>query len=128
MARNAWRPFLWAILLLALAHANSRAEGNPPQQKPLPEEVVFPGGGRELHGFLWKPEGDGPFPAVLWNHGSEKLPGSQPARREQLRKTLPIRRVVVAGDIAALAVHLMTNTAVSGATYDLDGRQQLVEG
>lgn len=44
-----------------------------------PEEVVFPGDGRELHGFLWKPEGAGPFRAVLWNHGSEKLPGSQPA-------------------------------------------------
>jgi len=44
-----------------------------------PEEVVFPNGKLELHGFLWKPAGDGPFPAVLWNHGSEKLPGSQPA-------------------------------------------------
>ncbi|HET9284156.1 MAG TPA: hypothetical protein VFR24_19565 [Candidatus Angelobacter sp.] len=32
----------------------------------------------ELHGFLWKPDGPGPFPAVLWNHGSEKLPGSLP--------------------------------------------------
>jgi hypothetical protein len=27
-----------------------------------------------------------------------------------------------------LAVHLMTNTAVTGATYDIDGGQQLVEG
>jgi len=44
-----------------------------------PEEVVFPSGGRQLHGFLWKPEGSGPFPAIVWNHGSEKLPGSQPA-------------------------------------------------
>jgi carboxymethylenebutenolidase len=43
------------------------------------EEVVFPGGGRELHGFLWKPEGSGPFPVVVWNHGSERRPGSQPA-------------------------------------------------
>lgn len=43
-----------------------------------PEEVVFSGGERELHGFLWKPEGNGPFRAVVWNHGSEKLPGSQP--------------------------------------------------
>src|SRR5207302_1736692 len=34
------------------------------------------------------------------------------ARREQLRTTLPIRRVVGPADIAALAVHLMTNTAV----------------
>jgi dipeptidyl aminopeptidase/acylaminoacyl peptidase len=44
-----------------------------------PEEVVFPSGGRQLHGFLWKPQGSGPFRAILWNHGSEKLPGSQPA-------------------------------------------------
>jgi NAD(P)-dependent dehydrogenase (short-subunit alcohol dehydrogenase family) len=49
------------------------------------------------------------------------------ARREQLRSTLPIRRVVGPADIAALAVHLMTNTAVTGATFDIDGGQQLVE-
>ena len=44
-----------------------------------PEEVVFPAGGGQLHGFLWKPEGSGPFRAIVWNHGSEKMPGSQPA-------------------------------------------------
>jgi NAD(P)-dependent dehydrogenase (short-subunit alcohol dehydrogenase family) len=49
-------------------------------------------------------------------------------RREKLRATLPIRRVVGPADIAALAVHLMTNTAVTGATFDIDGGQQLVEG
>jgi NAD(P)-dependent dehydrogenase (short-subunit alcohol dehydrogenase family) len=49
-------------------------------------------------------------------------------RREQLRTTLPIGRVVGPADIAALAVHLMTNTAVTGATFDIDGGQQLVEG
>ena len=49
-------------------------------------------------------------------------------RREQLRATLPIRRVVGPADVAALAVHIMTNTALTGATYDIDGGQQLVEG
>jgi NAD(P)-dependent dehydrogenase (short-subunit alcohol dehydrogenase family) len=49
-------------------------------------------------------------------------------RREQLRNTLPIGRVVGPGDVAALAVHLMTNTAVTGATFDIDGGQQLVAG
>jgi len=49
-------------------------------------------------------------------------------RREQLRTTLPIRRVVGPADIAALAVHLMINTAVTGATYDIDGGEQLVPG
>jgi NAD(P)-dependent dehydrogenase (short-subunit alcohol dehydrogenase family) len=47
-------------------------------------------------------------------------------RREQLRATLPIRRVVGPADVGALAVHLMTNTALTGATYDIDGGQQLV--
>jgi NAD(P)-dependent dehydrogenase (short-subunit alcohol dehydrogenase family) len=47
-------------------------------------------------------------------------------RREQLRATLPIRRVVGPEDVAALAVHLMANTAVTGATFDVDGGQQLV--
>jgi NAD(P)-dependent dehydrogenase (short-subunit alcohol dehydrogenase family) len=50
------------------------------------------------------------------------------ARREQLRATLPVRRVVGPADIAALAVHIMVNTALTGATYDIDGGQQLVTG
>jgi len=49
-------------------------------------------------------------------------------RREQLRATLPIGRVVGPADVAALAVHIMTNTALTGATYDIDGGQQLVSG
>jgi NAD(P)-dependent dehydrogenase (short-subunit alcohol dehydrogenase family) len=47
-------------------------------------------------------------------------------RRDQLRATLPIGRVVAPADIAALAVHIMTNTALTGATYDIDGGQQLI--
>jgi NAD(P)-dependent dehydrogenase (short-subunit alcohol dehydrogenase family) len=59
---------------------------------------------------------------------SASLLGDQlDARREQLRTELPIRRVVGPADIARLAVHLMTNTAVTGATFDIDGGQQLVE-
>jgi NAD(P)-dependent dehydrogenase (short-subunit alcohol dehydrogenase family) len=48
-------------------------------------------------------------------------------RRDQLRTTLPIGRVVGPADVAALAIHVMTNTALTGATYDIDGGQQLVE-
>ena len=47
-------------------------------------------------------------------------------RRNQLRATLSIWRVVGPADVAALAVHIMTNTALTGATYDVDGGQQLV--
>ena len=48
-------------------------------------------------------------------------------RRSQLRAKLPIRRVVQPGDVAALAVHIMTNTALTGATYDVDGGQQFLD-
>jgi NAD(P)-dependent dehydrogenase (short-subunit alcohol dehydrogenase family) len=47
-------------------------------------------------------------------------------RREELRAQLPIGRVVGPDDVAALAVHLMVNTALTGATFDIDGGQQLV--
>ena len=49
-------------------------------------------------------------------------------RRDQLRTTLPIGRVVGPTDVAALAIHIMANTALTGATYDIDGGQQLVPG
>ncbi|MFJ4519201.1 SDR family oxidoreductase [Streptomyces sp. NPDC088816] len=55
--------------------------------------------------------------SVLENHIEE--------RREELRAKLPIGRVVGPADVAALAVHIMTNTALTGATYDIDGGQQL---
>jgi NAD(P)-dependent dehydrogenase (short-subunit alcohol dehydrogenase family) len=62
---------------------------------------------------------DTPLSARLLGEGLEQ-------RREQLRATLPIRRVVGPADVAALAVHLMANTALTGATYDIDGGQSLV--
>jgi NAD(P)-dependent dehydrogenase (short-subunit alcohol dehydrogenase family) len=58
---------------------------------------------------------------------SASLLGDQlDARRDELRATLPIGRVVGPADIAALAVHLMANSALTGATYDIDGGQQLL--
>jgi NAD(P)-dependent dehydrogenase (short-subunit alcohol dehydrogenase family) len=62
---------------------------------------------------------DTPLSASLLGDGLE-------ARREHLRETLPIGRVVGPADVAALALHLMTNTALTGATYDIDGGQQFV--
>ncbi len=47
-------------------------------------------------------------------------------RREELRATLPIRRVVEPADVAAMVLTLMTSTALTGATYDVDGGQQLI--
>ena len=59
-------------------------------------------------------------------HAADDLRDQLNSRREELTKQLPIRRVVSAADVAALALHLMTNTAVTGATFDIDGGQRLV--
>jgi carboxymethylenebutenolidase len=50
--------------------------GNAQSAVAQPELVGFKSGDLELKGFLWKPAGAGPFPAILWDHGSEKLPGT----------------------------------------------------
>jgi NAD(P)-dependent dehydrogenase (short-subunit alcohol dehydrogenase family) len=62
---------------------------------------------------------DTPLSASLLGDGLE-------ARREQLRGRLPIGRVVEPQDVAALALHLMVNSALTGATYDIDGGQSLL--
>jgi NAD(P)-dependent dehydrogenase (short-subunit alcohol dehydrogenase family) len=63
---------------------------------------------------------DTPLSASLLGEGLD-------ARRAQLRAALPIGRVVTPADVAALAVHIMANTALTGATYDIDGGQQFVQ-
>jgi NAD(P)-dependent dehydrogenase (short-subunit alcohol dehydrogenase family) len=63
---------------------------------------------------------DTPLSATILGEGLDR-------RRERLRATLPIQRVVGPEDVADLAVDLMTNTAVTGATFDIDGGQQLIE-
>jgi dienelactone hydrolase len=65
-----------ALAVLLCASPAAPAHQGPPPQAQL---VSFPApGGVTLQGFLYLPDGPGPFPAVLWNHGSEKFPAWQP--------------------------------------------------
>lgn len=76
-----------AIVLLALASwlpaADPKTETRPgpgADRKATPEEVgaelvTYLPGETPLRGFIYKPPGPGPFPAVLYNHGSEHIPG-----------------------------------------------------
>jgi hypothetical protein len=50
-----------------------------------PELITFTSGDLALKGFVWKPEGPGPFPAIVWNHGSERLPGTVDSVRPLFR-------------------------------------------
>ena len=33
-------------------------------------DVHYPSGGLRIQAYLYKPDGEGPFPAVIYNHGS----------------------------------------------------------
>jgi carboxymethylenebutenolidase len=63
---------LVAVALVALAPLGAQ-ESNLHK-----ERVTFPHGNLTLVGFLFRPNGPGPFPAIIWNHGSEKNPGTSP--------------------------------------------------
>jgi dienelactone hydrolase len=60
------------LLVAAFLTANESVWG----QTARPELIGLKNGELELKGFIWKPSGDRPFPALLWNHGSEKNPGT----------------------------------------------------
>jgi len=40
------------------------------------QRITFKSDNLTLVGFLFKPDGPGPFPALVWNHGSEQNPGT----------------------------------------------------
>ena len=58
-------PFLLACLLLV-----SLSSLGETGQAVAPQLVTFPSGKLQLKAYLWTPTGPGPFPAVLFNHGS----------------------------------------------------------
>jgi carboxymethylenebutenolidase len=67
------RAVLLAAACLVPCVASAAAPGAPPVQK-----VTFESDGLVLVGFLYHPPGAGPWPALVWNHGSEKDPGAGP--------------------------------------------------
>jgi dienelactone hydrolase len=64
----------WLVLsVFGLAPAPVLGQSGEPDL-PAPEIVHYTSGGLSLKGFLYRPPGPGPFPAILWNHGSEPNP------------------------------------------------------
>ena len=63
---------LTMFVALAAAAAETTENEGPPADAEL---VSFPSGDLTLRGFLYRPTGPGPFPAIVWNHGSEPKPG-----------------------------------------------------
>jgi NAD(P)-dependent dehydrogenase (short-subunit alcohol dehydrogenase family) len=76
------------------------------------------GGRRTAPGRSLVPALTAALPALTRNLALEVAP---------VRVNLIAAGFVDPADVATLAVHLMTNTAVTGATFEIDGGQQLVE-
>jgi dienelactone hydrolase len=81
LSRAARSHLVGLVLLMGCTHPSVPS---PREAPPAAARLVsFPAlDGVELHGFLYLPSGAGPFPAVLWNHGSERFPGWQPGLAE----------------------------------------------
>ena len=72
-----------ALLLAVAMSAAIGAQGVAQVAKP--ETVVVQSGGLRLHAVLWRPQGRGPFPAVLFNHGSGHATGADVSGRRDQR-------------------------------------------
>jgi dienelactone hydrolase len=66
----------FAFVLLLVSAPVPVAFGQISEQSIAPQIVEIPSGNLRLKAFLWKPAGRGPFPAILFNHGSG---GADPA-------------------------------------------------
>jgi dipeptidyl aminopeptidase/acylaminoacyl peptidase len=71
------RPLALLVMLGLCLAAPARAQDTPPAGY-TKERVTFKSGDLTLVGFLFKPDRPGPFPGLIWNHGSEKNPGTSP--------------------------------------------------
>jgi carboxymethylenebutenolidase len=60
------------------------------------ERVTYTNDGLTLVGYVYKPNGAGPFPTVVWNHGSEPKPGGGPQFDSVAAVFVPAGYVVVA--------------------------------
>jgi dienelactone hydrolase len=58
-------PFALLLALVASARADAPA---------APTEITLAGKAGKLQAWLWRPAGPGPFPALVYNHGSEPDP------------------------------------------------------
>ncbi|MDB6026705.1 MAG: dienelactone hydrolase [Verrucomicrobiales bacterium] len=56
----AWSTTSWSVDIKAQTPA------------PIPETVAYKTGDTILKAYIYRPEGEGPFPAIVWQHGSPK--------------------------------------------------------
>jgi len=68
-------------LVAAAAHSQSPADS-------AYTEVFYPSGSLRIHAYLYKPNGDGPFPVVIYNHGARTGRPRRPEPNEYIGRLL----------------------------------------
>jgi dipeptidyl aminopeptidase/acylaminoacyl peptidase len=96
--------------------------GEDPDNRPqvaTPELIQFPTfDGREVPGFLLKPEGDGPFPVLVEIHG-----GPESQRRLQYASAIPTDQLIQSLGIAVLSLNVRGSTGYGKAYSHLDDKE-----
>jgi len=59
-----------SVALIAIVSSAVLALQSLPQSSVGPEQITVMSGSKMLRGLMWRPAGRGPFPAILFNHGS----------------------------------------------------------
>ena len=74
---------LGVLLCLLAAPVQSQSPANSAYT-----EVFYSSGSLRIHAFLYKPEGDGPFPVVIYNHGARTGRPRRPEPNEYIGRLL----------------------------------------
>jgi dienelactone hydrolase len=92
--------------------------------------VTFKSDGLALVGYAYHPDGPGPFPTVIWNHGSEKNPGGGPQFDSVAKVFVPAGYAVFAtvrrGHTGSEGVYIVDTLNVLRAKGDGSDRDLLV--
>jgi len=102
-----------------------------PQTAPFNKtRVTFKSDGLTLVGYTFRPDGPGPFPTVIWNHGSEKNPGGGPQFDSVAKVFVPAGYAVFAtvrrGHTGSEGVYIVDTLNVLRAKGDGSDRDLLV--
>lgn len=110
-----------AIVVTDITGDYRMISGEDPAQRPLaatPELIHFPTfDGREIPAFLFKPEGEGPFPVLVEVHG-----GPESQRRLQYASAVPTDQFIRSLGIAVLSLNVRGSTGYGKAYSHLDDK------
>ena len=116
------------LCLFALVHAVSSellAQGATEGRVRQPDTVVIQNGALRLRALLWRPQGSGPFPAVLFSHGSG------PAELTLSRERTAIGPVFARHGYAFLFLHRRgsgLSASLGANSFDVLGNALATEG